>query len=116
MKIKSTLLLIFAMLTLNCQAQQNELLVRKNLIEDWSKYPVYPRLVEDRAGEKVWKKEFAYLDSIEVYSITYLSDGLKINGLMARLIMFEGGDHGLSGHKKEVDWQVMQWFDRYLKK
>ena len=32
-----------------------------------------------------------------------------------RLIMFEGGDHGLSEHKAEVHDQVVSWFDRYLK-
>ena len=32
-----------------------------------------------------------------------------------RLIMFEGGDHGISEHKKEVNEQVLDWFERYLK-
>src|SRR5690606_8137282 len=32
-----------------------------------------------------------------------------------RLIMFEGGDHGISEHTKEVNKQVISWFDRYLK-
>ena len=32
-----------------------------------------------------------------------------------RLIMFEGGDHGISEHKKEVDEQVLNWFEKYLK-
>jgi hypothetical protein len=30
--------------------------------------------------------------------------------------MFEGGDHGINEHKKEVNDQVLSWFDRYLKK
>ena len=29
--------------------------------------------------------------------------------------MFEGGDHGISEHKKEVHEQVIHWFDKYLK-
>jgi dipeptidyl aminopeptidase/acylaminoacyl peptidase len=33
-----------------------------------------------------------------------------------RLVMFEGGDHGISEHRAEVNEQVMNWFDRYLKK
>lgn len=32
-----------------------------------------------------------------------------------RLIMFEGGDHGISEHKNEVDIQVLNWFNKYLK-
>ena len=32
-----------------------------------------------------------------------------------RLIMFEGGDHGISEHEKEVDAQVLAWFDRFVK-
>lgn len=32
-----------------------------------------------------------------------------------RLIMFEGGDHGISEHRKEVDEEVINWFDKYLK-
>lgn len=32
-----------------------------------------------------------------------------------RLVMFEGGDHGISEHRDEVSEQVINWFDRYLK-
>ena len=32
-----------------------------------------------------------------------------------RLVMFEGGDHGLSEFDKEVDGMVKEWFDTYLK-
>lgn len=32
-----------------------------------------------------------------------------------RLVMFEGGDHGLTEFKREVDDQVKAWFDKYLK-
>jgi len=67
-----------------CQAQENKLLVRESLISDWSKYPIYPRLVEDENQEPKWKNEYTYLDSIEVYGITYMSDGLKIHGLVAK--------------------------------
>lgn len=33
-----------------------------------------------------------------------------------RLIMFEGGDHGINEHLKEVQDQITNWFDTYLKK
>ena len=32
-----------------------------------------------------------------------------------RLVMFEGGDHGLREFRKEVNDQVKAWFDKYLK-
>ncbi|MBE7635160.1 prolyl oligopeptidase family serine peptidase [Tenacibaculum finnmarkense genomovar ulcerans] len=37
------------------------------------------------------------------------------NRIPYRLIMFEGGDHGISEHRKEVNDQVIEWFNRYLK-
>ena len=73
------LLLIFS----NCHAQESELLLRKDLITDWSKYPIYKRLVKSMDKPNDWKEAYAYLEDIEVYRITYLSDGLKVNGFMA---------------------------------
>lgn len=32
-----------------------------------------------------------------------------------RLIIFEGGDHGIWEHRAEVNQQVVNWFDKYLK-
>ena len=32
-----------------------------------------------------------------------------------KLVIFEGGDHGIREHKAEVDQQVIDWFDKYLK-
>ena len=32
-----------------------------------------------------------------------------------RLIMFEGGDHGLREFDSEVDFQIKNWLDKYLK-
>jgi dipeptidyl aminopeptidase/acylaminoacyl peptidase len=74
------LLLIFP----NVKAQDNNLLVRKVQISDFSGYPIYPHLVQDNNGETKWKNEFKYLDSIEMYSISYLSDGLRINGFLVQ--------------------------------
>lgn len=79
-------LFVIMLLLSNCQAQKQEqnLLVRKMRVDDLSQYPIYPRLVEEKAGKKVWKKEYAYLDSIDIYGINYLSDGLKVKGLMVK--------------------------------
>ncbi len=32
-----------------------------------------------------------------------------------RLVLFEGGDHGLTEFSAEVDKMVKEWFDKYLK-
>ena len=77
-------LILITLLFSNCQAQTNKLLLSESLISDWSKYPIYPRLIEENNGTKEWKDEYKYLDSIDVFEITYLSDGLKIRGLLAK--------------------------------
>lgn len=77
-------LIIFVLFTLTIQAQDSNRLIRTDLITDWSKYPIFPYLIDSTSTDKQWKPEFKYLDSIEVYDITYLSDGLKIRGLMAK--------------------------------
>jgi len=64
-------------------AQDSNLIVEKSLITDLSEYPVYPYLIEEKDGEQVWKDEYSYLDSIDLYGITYLSDGLKVKGMLA---------------------------------
>jgi len=33
-----------------------------------------------------------------------------------RLVLFEGGDHGLSEFTDEVDSMIFEWFDKYLKR
>ncbi len=76
--------LLLALLFFSMGQAQSDLLVNKKLISDWSKFPFYPKLVENQEGQKQWKDEFKYLDSIEVYGIEYLSDGLKIRGLMVK--------------------------------
>ena len=98
-------LILITLLFSNYQGQSNELLISKRLISDWSKYPIYPRLVEDENGEKEWKKAYKYLDSIDVYGITYLSDGLKINGFDKYLkITTLYQTWNITGDKKENGW------------
>lgn len=78
------ILLAFIFTFTNCHSQETKLLLRQELISDLSKTPIYPRLTEEVDGQIKWKENFKYLDSIEIYSITYLSDGLKVNGLLVK--------------------------------
>ena len=82
--MKYVKLILILLLFTDCQAQSDKLLVSERLISDWSKYPIYPRLIENNNGSDEWKAEYKYLDSIDVFGITYLSDGLQIRGLMAK--------------------------------
>lgn len=44
-----------------------------------------------------------------------LSKAFISNKIPHRLVMFEGGNHGLSEFKSDVDIMAKQWFDDYLK-
>ncbi len=75
-------ILIFATITLGCTAQKSKLLIEQTLISDLSKEPFYLKLVKE--GTSTWKKKYQYLDSIQMYDITYLSNGLKIKGYIVK--------------------------------
>ena len=76
---------LIILLTLSdCLAQQSELLIEKSLVSDLSGTPIYPRLTEEVNGKIQWKTAYNYLDSIEIYRITYLSDSLRIRGLLVK--------------------------------
>lgn len=76
-------LFLFLLIFSSCQAQESKLIIYKQLITDWEKYPIYPRLVDDVDNPTGWKEEYKYLDDINVYGIAYMSDGLRVTGLMA---------------------------------
>lgn len=82
--MKALQLLSFILFFSCTHAQHSELLVQKRLISDLSKTPLYPKLSETIDGKTDWKEEYKYLDSIEIYIISYLSDGLKIHGLLVQ--------------------------------
>ena len=44
-----------------------------------------------------------------------LSKAFIQTGIPHRLVMFEGGNHGLSAHRLEVNAMVKSWLERYLK-
>lgn len=73
--------LLFAVLYLPATAQDQALLLRADHLEDISDTPIYERLVSDDGS---WKPKYAYMDSIDMYSITYLSDGLKVTGFLVK--------------------------------
>ncbi len=75
-------LLLFILLFSGCRAQENNLLLEKKQISDLSNTPVYSRLTEQVDGQTVWKEAYKYIDDIEMYSIVYKSDGLRVRGFM----------------------------------
>ncbi len=77
-------ILMLTMIFSSVNAQETKLLLSKRLISNLSQTPIGNRLTEEINGKKEWKENFKYLDSIEIYRITYLSDGLKINGLLVK--------------------------------
>jgi dipeptidyl aminopeptidase/acylaminoacyl peptidase len=77
-----TTLLVFLILISSCKAQETSIILSKNLITDFSKTPIFAKLTEDKNGIQSWKEEYKYIDSIDIYSIKYLSDGLEIGGLL----------------------------------
>jgi len=77
-------LLCFLFVFTACKAQRAKTLIQKKLIDDISTTPIYPRLTEEKNGQISWKEHYAYMDSIDMYGITYLSDGLKVRGLLVR--------------------------------
>lgn len=77
-------ILAFILLFTNSHAQEKKLLLKQVLISDLSNTPIYPSLTEEVKGKIEWKDNFKYLDSIEIYDITYLSDGLKVNGFLVK--------------------------------
>lgn len=76
-------ILILLLICTNAKTQETKLLLSQKLIS-LSETPIYSRITEDIDGQIELKKQFKYIDSIEIYSITYLSDGLKIKGLLVK--------------------------------
>jgi len=84
--MKNGFFLILMVLFLGCQAQQDEhkLLIHIKEYVDISDTPIYSRISTIESNHVDLKEEFKYVDSISIYDITYLSDGLKVRGMMVR--------------------------------
>lgn len=76
-------LILCVLMFSHCKAQFKSL-IRIEPIDNIQETPIYPRLSESIEGAIKWKNEFQYIDSIEMNWITYLSDGLEVNGLMVK--------------------------------
>ena len=77
-------LLFLTIIFSSCQAQNTSILIGQKTISDLSELPVYDWITEEVNGEKKWKKEYEYLENIDISAIRYMSDGLKISGLVAK--------------------------------
>ena len=65
-------------------AQNDQLILKKTLITDWSGLPVYQELVSDTSVKNSWKPEYSYLGNIGGYTLTYLREGLAIRRIPAK--------------------------------
>ncbi len=77
-------LVVLILICSNCKAQETitNTLVERRIISDLSTAPIYTKLTEETDGVREWKPEYAHLDDIEISGITYMSDGLKVKGLL----------------------------------
>lgn len=75
------ILFLFVFTIQFARAQSPNFIEKK--LEDLASYSDYSRFIEEVNGESRLKEEYRFLDKINVYSVTYLSDGLKVKGFMA---------------------------------
>lgn len=80
--MKYALLLFILASSANIGAQHSHLLLEKEAITDLTIFPFYNNLIEEEQGKTQWKSKFQYLDSIAIFKITYLSEGLKVKGYL----------------------------------
>lgn len=64
--------------------QDGKRLIDQTLITNLNETPVYPYLTDTVNGQVKWKAEYQYLDEIDLYHITYISDSLKIKGYLVK--------------------------------
>lgn len=81
MMIRKTIYL-FSILLSSLAFTQNTLLLEKNAVSVSVSNPDFERLTNEAAGKRSWNPAYVHLDSVEIYDITYLSDGLKVKGFI----------------------------------
>jgi len=76
--------LLFILLINSCNAQKKSLILEQKLITDYSKTRIYKNIIKEENGIVSWKPYYQYLETIDIYDITYLSDGLKVKGYLIK--------------------------------
>lgn len=82
--MKHLFLFAFLLAGMVCYAQNNNLLLENRLITDLSEYPVYKRITVENGTKRHLKPAFSFVNDLEIRDITYLSDGLKVKGLLIK--------------------------------
>ncbi len=80
--MKRLQLLLLVLFFSGVYAQEKSRILTKELVSDYSKIPFISRIAENVTGNIHWKEGYTYIDSIDVYKIAYVSDGLKVHGLL----------------------------------
>lgn len=75
--MKQTILLLIALINFSCNAQES-IIVEKQKI-NWDEYEG----LYENFDEKKFSSKFHFLENVDMYEITYLSDGLKIQSFAA---------------------------------
>ena len=52
---------------------------------------------------------------VKTHDVLSLAMKMETHRVPYRLVIYEGGDHGLSAHRHEAFAQIIAWFDRFLK-
>ena len=98
---------VYAQLIPNYEVNKEEELKKRSAIFWVDKFPTnVPILMLHGNADWRVKPEYSLKLALEFnkYRIPY------------RLKIFEGGDHGLTEYRSEVNFEVLNWFDRFLKK
>lgn len=87
-KIKTFFAVLLLFLTMNLFGQENGQIIRKTqipidtLLNQFSKISNPERFVISEETTLKWNENWKHLDSLNLFSITYLSDGLKVKGYL----------------------------------
>lgn len=68
----------------SCQAQENKILLSLDSFTITSDLPVYKHITTSENGNVEYKETYKYVEDISMYHMSYLSDGLKINGMVVK--------------------------------
>lgn len=80
-----SIILLFVLMG-SCQAQEKEkkLLTYIEEFGDISDTPIYKRITTEASNHTELAESYKYIDSISMYGITYLSNGLKVRGMLVK--------------------------------